>query len=102
MHNHARPHGITDRVVRQTDQEQSDHNGLGESREPPLVLNFFPASFSAQDASVWVGRWEGEDGARQLLDSIPGLRTWRDPTDGTRLMAWHPTRLLQDGVPGCR
>lgn len=71
------------------------------SNEVPLVLNFFPAVFTTPSATVWVGRWDDADAAKRLESQVPGLRTWRDPTDGTRLVAWHPSIALTE-VSGCR
>jgi hypothetical protein len=78
------------------------HHDSPQPLQLPLRLNFFPAFFSATTASVWIGRWENQDAASQLEDQIPGLKTWRDTTDGTRLIAWHPTLSLERSVPGCR
>lgn len=66
---------------------------------PQLVLNVFPVSFSTQKVSVWSGRWRDTETADSLADTIPGLVTWRDPTDADRVYAWHPDRVLAEGVP---
>lgn len=54
----------------------------------PLVLNIFPARFSAASAEVWVGLWRGPEHAASVADAVPGIVTWRDPTDESRLYAW--------------
>jgi hypothetical protein len=61
---------------------------------PHIALNFFPATFSDSEARVWVGAWTGAEGADALRASIPGLVTWRDPTNGSRVYAWHPSTAL--------
>lgn len=52
------------------------------------VLNLFPADLSSDTVAVGVGRWTTPDAARALRDAQPGLRTWRDRTDGSLLYAW--------------
>jgi hypothetical protein len=52
------------------------------------VINLFRASFSDDCAAVGVGRWTTPDAARTLRETHPGLRTWRDLTDGSRLYTW--------------
>jgi hypothetical protein len=54
-----------------------------------LVLNVFPVEFSADKASIWIGRWESAEAAQALQNDFPGLRTWRDTTDGSRLYIWY-------------
>ena len=55
-----------------------------------LVMNVFPAVFTAETASVLVGRWEGAEHAQALREQTPGLCTWCDRDDGNRMFAWHP------------
>lgn len=100
MNNHSSAPRRADQVGRlaRVDNSRDDAARPG---EPSYVLNFFPGTFTSQTASVWVGRWTDPDSTKALEDKIPGIRTWRDLTDGTRLIAWHPTRHLT-AIPDCR
>jgi hypothetical protein len=53
-----------------------------------LVLNIFPARFSVAVAEVWVGLWRDAEHAAEVAATAPGVVTWRDPTDATRLYVW--------------
>lgn len=54
-----------------------------------LALNFFPVTFSAPQVSVWAGLWTATDAQEEIERKHPGLRTWRDRDDGTRMYAWY-------------
>lgn len=54
----------------------------------PTVINVFPATFSDDIVAVGVGRWTTPEAAKALREEHPGLRTWRDVADGSRLYAW--------------
>jgi hypothetical protein len=56
-----------------------------------LAVNVFPVTFSASKVGVWVGAWKSPEAADGLRAQIPGLVTWRDPDDASRMYAWHPT-----------
>lgn len=58
-----------------------------------ILLNFFPATFSHETVSVWMGVWTDKESAAALRERHPGLETWRD---GKHLFAWHPTEPLPD------
>lgn len=58
-----------------------------------LALNFFPVTFSASQVSVWMGLWTTPEAQDALEAEHPGLRTWRDRDDGTRMYAWYPPGL---------
>lgn len=60
----------------------------------PLVLNIFPARFSADRAQVWVGLWLGAEHAASIADAGTGIVTWRDPTDESRLYVWSSDRVI--------
>lgn len=73
--------------------QQPCNAALQQSKElrrglPTTVVNFFPAAFSNNFVAVGVGRWTDGAAADQLREKHPGLRTWRDRADGTRLYAW--------------
>lgn len=53
-----------------------------------LILNFFPATFSATNVKVWSGRWTDAEAADALRAVYPGIVTWRDRDDGSRLYIW--------------
>jgi hypothetical protein len=61
---------------------------------PHIALNFFPATFSNSKATVFVGAWTGAESADALRAQVPGLITWRDPTNGSRMYAWHPRSAI--------
>jgi len=87
------PRGPTQALSR-SPQELSA-NGT-EAAAKNLVLNFFPVTFSASNVQVWVGPWKDTEIADALRSSVPGLVTWRDPADASRMCAWHPTSLLAE------
>jgi hypothetical protein len=66
----------------------------------PLAINLFPAILSSDTARVWVGKWVSTEHAETLCAASPGLTTWRDRDDGTRLYAWDASRTLASGPPG--
>jgi len=41
--------------------------------------------------TVWSGLYTTAEAAAEIERSQAGLLTWRDPDDGTRLYAWHPS-----------
>lgn len=59
-----------------------------------LSINMFPAVFSASVAHVWVGLWQRPEQADDLAAAAPGLVTWRDPSDASRLYAWHASESI--------
>lgn len=61
---------------------------------PHVALNVFPVTFSEAKATVWVGAWTGPERADALRKRTPGLITWRDPTNGSRMYSWHPGTTL--------
>lgn len=76
-----------------TDQRTSGTEWTGEPRRTTTalstVLNFFPATFSSDTVKVGVGRWVDKVSTERLRDDNPGLRTWRDGEDGSRLYVWY-------------
>ena len=58
------------------------------------MLNLFPATLSHTTAEVWAGRWKGPEQAEELAGRYPGLVTWRDRDDASRMYVWHPTQVL--------
>jgi hypothetical protein len=59
-----------------------------------LALNFFPAILSTTTALVWSGRFPGAEAAEALRQDQPGLVTWRDPDDASRMYIWNPSTPL--------
>ncbi len=72
--------------------------GLGE--HSPLVLNFFPATFSSETINCLCGPWAGSEGADSIRRANPGAVTWRDRENGRALYLWHPDRPLVEKPPG--
>src|SRR5436190_12039764 len=62
---------------------------------PSLALNLFPAILTDTKARVWSGRWSDPAGADALRESVPGLVTWRDRDDGSRMYLWRPHEPLE-------
>jgi len=60
-----------------------------------LSLNFFPATLSASEVTVWSGLYTTPEAAAEIEHAHEGLVTWRDPDDGTRLYIWHPTAAFE-------
>ncbi len=56
-----------------------------------LVTNFFPAQFSTDQVSCWSGRWVSAEATEALVAAHPGLETWRDPDEASRVYAWFRT-----------
>ena len=56
----------------------------------PLTLNFFTATLSSDTVTVWCGLYGGPEAAAAIAANAPGVVTWRDPDEGTRLYLWHP------------
>lgn len=54
-----------------------------------IAFNFFPVELDTTVVPVWVGKWESREITEGLSDSVPGMVTWRDPTDASRMYAWH-------------
>lgn len=61
-----------------------------------LVLNFFPSTFSSTSVTVWSGRWSDAETADALRAAHPGLVTWRDRDDASRMYIWNPTTHLTE------
>jgi hypothetical protein len=57
-------------------------------------LNIFPALFTGTTARVLVGLWRDTDHAEAIAATIPGLVTWRDPSDASRMYVWHATETI--------
>src|SRR4051794_18002769 len=57
-------------------------------------LNIFPARFTDTAAHVWVGLWRDPEYAAKLAVATPGLVTWRDPSDASRMYVWHVTEAI--------
>ena len=55
----------------------------------PLTMNFFTATLSSETVTVWCGLYGGPEAAAAIEANAPGVVTWRDPDDGTRLYLWH-------------
>jgi hypothetical protein len=64
--------------------------------DSPLALNLFPATLSATAVTVWAGLYPGEQEASAIESRQPGVVTWRDPDDNSRMYTWHRQR---DFVP---
>jgi len=56
----------------------------------PLTLNFFTATLSNDTVTVWCGLYGDAHTTAAIAASAPGVVTWRDPDEGTRLYLWHP------------
>ena len=74
--------------------ERAGNSGAPSVQSTSLTLNLFPATLSATTATVWVGLWPGTDGADAIRTKYPGLQTWRDRDDSSRLYIWHPVQPL--------
>ena len=57
-------------------------------------LNIFPAHFTDTPAHVWVGLWRDPEYAAALAAANPGLVTWRDRSDASRMYVWHATEAI--------
>lgn len=56
-----------------------------------LALNLFPAALSSPSATVWSGLYPGPERAEAIELDQPGVVTWRDSDDGSRMYLWHRT-----------
>jgi hypothetical protein len=53
-----------------------------------FVLNFFPATFSSEQLSVFVGPYGNDESYSHLLSRQDNWTAWRDIDDGARVFAW--------------
>lgn len=67
---------------------RSDRSRATHRAAASLAINLFPATFSDDAVAVGVGRWTTREETQALKEAHPALRTWRDPSDGSRLYVW--------------
>lgn len=73
---------------------------MAQPRQRPSIparfqFNLYPVTFTSQVARVLVGPWIDQETADTLRQSFPGLNTWRDSDDGSRLLAWYSDKDLE-------
>ena len=59
-----------------------------------LTLNLFPARLSTTTVTVWSGLYPGPEQAEAFEVAQPGVVTWRDPDDNSRMYMWDPTKAF--------
>ena len=87
MTTHGVPNRSTGRETSSPYKDVRSTRTLGDT----LVTNFFPATFSTDRVTVWAGRWTSVEELDALVAAHPGLTTWRDPDDTSRVYAWPST-----------